>query len=403
MSVRNIPVGVLFSQTGSYSEIGREAYWGARLAIDEVNASGEFGFNLVRVESDPAGLAETYASEADRMMRQEGCRHIIGTQTSSSRKEVLPVLERGRGLLWYAVPYEGFESHDRVVYTGACPNQGVVPLFRHVVPKFGGNAFLLGSNYIWGWETNRIARELLADCGGDVLGERYIAIGDENIAHLIAEIRETKPDFILNNLIGVSSYAFLRAMKDLARQDAAFLPERCPILSCNLTEAELPVLGTAAQGLISTSTYFETLETAENAAFLARMRGLREPGRAISSMFVGPYEAVWLLARAIEACGSADPAHVLEQICSRPQQTPIRQLTIDRSTHHAHLQPLIAVVETSGAAATPRFRITESLPGPLAPDPYLVDYAPLHADTRPGERPRHGDDRLPPLLRLVSS
>ncbi|MEM5583474.1 transporter substrate-binding domain-containing protein [Roseibium sp. AS2] len=403
MSVRTIPVGVLFSQSGSYSEIGREAYWGARLAIDEVNASGRFGFTLERVESDPAGLAENYACQADRMMRQEGCQHIVGTQTSSSRKEVLPVLERGRGLLWYATPYEGFESHDRVVYTGACPNQGVVPLFRHVVPKFGGNAFLLGSNYIWGWETNRIARELLADCGGHVLGERYIAIGDENIAHLISEIREKKPDFILNNLIGVSSYAFLRAMKDLAREDASFGPGRCPILSCNLTEAELPVLGAAAEGLISTSTYFETLETAENRAFLMQMRGLRDPDRAISSMFVGPYEAVWLLARAIEACGSADPSEVLEQICSRPHQTPIRQIRIDRSTHHAHLQPLIARVETSPDATTPRFRITETLPGPLAPDPYLVDYAPLGTDTRPNAGREDSNDRLPPLLRLVSS
>jgi branched-chain amino acid transport system substrate-binding protein len=313
-------------------------------------------------------------------------------------------MERGRGLLWYTTPYEGFESHDRVVYTGACPNQGVVPLFRHIVPESGRRAFLLGSNYIWGWETNRIARELLAGCDGEVLGERYVAIGDENIDHLIVEIREKRPDFIFNNLIGESSYAFLRAMKRLAKEDPAFAPNRCPILSCNLTEAELPILGAAAEGLVSTSTYFETLDTPENEDFLSRLEGLRGPDASISSMFVGPYEAVWLLARAIEACGSDAPDHVLAELCRRPHRTPLRDIRIDPQTQHAYLQPLIAVVETTGPERIrSRFRIIEKTSGPLAPDPYLVHYDPLESNAGTSGDTPVPDNGNSPRLRLVSS
>ncbi|TYC79744.1 transporter substrate-binding protein [Stappia sp. BW2] len=404
MAFGEIPVGVLFSKSGSYAAIGQEGYWGARIAIDEINASGLFDFRFLRVDGDPRGSTENYAVEAERMMREAGCRHIVGTQTSSSRKEVLPVMERGRGLLWYTTPYEGFESHDRVVYTGACPNQGVVPLFRHIVPESGRRAFLLGSNYIWGWETNRIARELLAGCNGDVLGERYVAIGDENIDHLIVEIREKRPDFIFNNLIGESSYAFLRAMKRLAKEDPAFAPNRCPILSCNLTEAELPILGAAAEGLVSTSTYFETLDTPENEDFLSRLEGLRGPEASISSMFVGPYEAVWLLARAIEACGSDAPDHVLSELCRRPHRTPLRDIRIDPQTQHAYLQPLIAVVETTGPERLrSRFRIIEKTSGPLAPDPYLVHYDPLESGAGASGDAPVPDNGNAPGLRLVSS
>ncbi|MHA7775382.1 transporter substrate-binding domain-containing protein [Roseibium sp. M-1] len=403
MALREIPLGLLFSKSGSYALIGQEGYWGARIALDEINASGLFDFRFLRVDGDPKGSAENYAVEAEQMLREAGCRHIIGTQTSSSRKEVLPVMERGRGLLWYTTPYEGFESHDRVVYTGACPNQGVVPLFRHIVPEFGKRAFLLGSNYIWGWETNRIARELLAGCDGEVLGERYVAIGDENIDHLIAEIREKRPDFIFNNLIGESSYAFLRAMKALAASDPAFAPERCPILSCNLTEAELPVLGEAADGLISTSTYFETLETPENEAFLTRLAGLRGQGTSISSMFVGPYEAVWLLARAIEACGTEDPDAVLKELCRVPHPTPLRDIRIDPQTQHAFLQPLIAVVEKADTSQKrSRFRVIEKTPGPIAPDPYLVHYDPLEGSLGKPVREPAADNANSPKLRLVS-
>ncbi|MBD1548301.1 transporter substrate-binding domain-containing protein [Roseibium aggregatum] len=403
MARKEIPIGVLFSTTGPYSVIGREACWGARIAIDEINASDAFDFTLRGIEADPRGEADRYATLADRLMRKDGCRHIIGCQTSWSRKEVHPVLERLGGLLWYPTPYEGFESHDRVIYTGACPNQNVVPLFQYAVPAFGNRAFLVGSNYIWGWEINRIARELLGGYGGSVLGERYIPIGDQEIGHLIEEIRLKRPDFILNNLIGTSSYAFLKAYRKLGEEDPFFHPSRCPVLSCNLTEAELPVLGEAAEGLISTSTYFQTLDTVENRSFTGGMRLLRGPDASVSHMFVGPYLAVWLLARAIAATGSDDPDGIVAGLPDMPLLTPLGPVRIERKTQHAYLTPYIGVVEGAGEERPmPRFRLLDAAATEMAPDPYLVDYDP-HAGAD-ANRPfsAGGGQGSGPKLRLVT-
>ena len=127
------------------------------------------------VERDPQGNIDRYAAGCARTScATASARHIIGCVTSWSRKEVIPVLEKAGGTLWYACPYEGFEANEHVVYMHACPNQHLVPLLGYVVPRFGANGFLLGSNYIWGWETNRVARDLIADAGGKVLGERYL-------------------------------------------------------------------------------------------------------------------------------------------------------------------------------------------------------------------------------------
>ncbi|MBO0343937.1 transporter substrate-binding domain-containing protein [Roseibium limicola] len=370
-----IPVGVLFSSTGSYSVIGREGYHGAMTAISEVNASDLFDFSFKAITADPACRAETYAVLANQMMAKNDCGHIIGCQTSWSRKELLPVLERHQGLLWYSVPYEGFESHDRVIYSGACPNQNVVPLFQHILPQFGKRAFLIGSNYIWGWEMNRIARELLAAEDGAVLGERYVALGDVDIDHLITEIVETRPDFIFNNLIGDSSYAFLRALRDLGERDPAFRPDVMPVLSCNLTEAELPIIGAAADGVISTASYFETADYPKNVDFVRRMHQLHGEERGVSAMFTGPYQAVWALAQAIKACGSADPDEVRDVLTKMPLPTPVGDLHIDRSTQHATLTPFIGVVEgaAQGAAGRAAFRVINPQARRLAPDPYLVN------------------------------
>ena len=110
----------------------------------------------------------------------------------------------------------------------ACPNQHLVPMLGYVVPRFGANGFLLGSNYIWGWETNRVARDLIADAGGKVLGERYLPLGETDVSRLIAEIQATRPDFVLNNLIGPSSYAFIAAYAALGRARPAFPARALP-------------------------------------------------------------------------------------------------------------------------------------------------------------------------------
>ncbi|MBN9672282.1 transporter substrate-binding domain-containing protein [Roseibium aggregatum] len=376
MSKTEHPIGVLFSSTGSYSVIGREACDGVAIAIEQVNASDLFDFRFKPVAADPAGKAEQYAVLAQRMMAEDGCRHIIGCQTSWSRKELLPVLERYQGLLWYSVPYEGFESHDRVIYSGACPNQNVVPLFRKIMPQYGKCAFLVGSNYIWGWEMNRIARELLAAEDGSVLGERYVALGDMEVDHLISEIAATRPDFIFNNLIGVSSYAFLRGVRELGLSDPAFRPDVMPVLSCNLTEAELPIIGSAAEGVISTASYFETADYPQNREFVRRMHEARGEDMGVSAMFTGPYQSVWALAQAIKACGTAEPDTVRDFLSTMPVPTPVGPLEIDRDTQHATLAPFIGVVEGSGEAGASRrqFRVLNQDARRLAPDPYLVNF-----------------------------
>jgi ABC-type branched-subunit amino acid transport system substrate-binding protein len=93
------------------------------LALDEINRFGGVnGHEIVLVIYDPQSDAQTYARCAKRLMIEDGVTMIFGCYTSSSRKAVLPVVERLNGLLWYPTPYEGFEFSSNIIYTGAAPN-----------------------------------------------------------------------------------------------------------------------------------------------------------------------------------------------------------------------------------------------------------------------------------------
>ena len=85
---------------------------------------------------NPAGELAAY-SEAVSTFIAHGIRHIFGTITSASRKEIILDLEQHNLLLWYGCPYEGSESCEQVVYLGGCPNQTLLPLLRLALDMFG--------------------------------------------------------------------------------------------------------------------------------------------------------------------------------------------------------------------------------------------------------------------------
>jgi len=361
-------LGLLFSITGPYATIGQAMLNGALLAIDEVNAGDAFPFTLEPSIADPGGALSAYARLAKSMLIDEGLVHVIGCYTSSSRKEVLPYFEKYDGLLWYPSHYEGFESSENVVYTGASPNQHIVPLADFLLKRYGNKAYFVGSNYIWAWENNKIMREAVLASGGSVQAERYVPVGDVDHDSIVRQILDCRPHFIFNTLIGDSAYAFFRALRRAAKRAGLNQPRDMPVASCSLSEPELAEIGPeAADGHISSSVYFESIDTETNASF-ARAYRRRFPGqRATSADAEASYNAVHLLARALKAAGGEDmPAvrSVLSHVEFDAPQGPVR---IDSDNRHSYLTPRIGVSNARGG-----FDIIFAASQPIKPDPYLI-------------------------------
>ncbi len=206
----------------------------------------------------------------------------------------------------------------------------------------------MGSNYIWGWEMNRLARERVTAAGGEVLGERYLPIGSREVGRMIEEIRFARPDFILNSLIGPSSYEFMSAYRALGLEDAAFQPDRCPVLSCNVTECELPALGQGAEGLVAAGPYFRGVP------------GWPGEGNFGSSHEAAAFSAVMELGRLLTGREGAE-SWPLSQLLAEERGQGI----VDPTTHHTVLPVIVARVQNGV------FRPIKRLEA-VAGDPYLT-------------------------------
>lgn len=373
-------LGILFSTSGPYGSIGRDCRDGAALAFAHLGEEGVLPFAIEPVWADPAGQADRYIAMAGEMMRARGCRHIVGAVTSQSRKDIIPIAEKLDGQLWYVCPYEGFEANENVIYTGACPNQHLFPLFETMLPRSGRRVYLAGANYVWGWEMNRLAREIVVSSGGEIVGERCLPIEETGVELLIADIIARRPDFILSNLIGPSSHAFLRAMHALADRDPAFSPARMPVASCDLTECELGDIGIGvADGQLAAASWFDSLATSESLAFKRRVSERFGAGRRVSSFFATSYATVRLLAAAVARCGVDEPRRVREALPTSPSLSVLGPLTFDPATNHVSLPFHLGRIAGGG------FEVIQSRP-PVAADPYVVNRVAPVARARPDLR-----------------
>ena len=341
---------------------------GACLAIEEVNADPRFDFRLEAIPVNPGGRVEEYVHGAQRLLVEERVTHVIGCYTSSSRKEVLPCFEKYDGLLWYPSHYEGFESSENVIYTGAAPNQHIVPLTNYLLRGHGKTAFCVGSNYVWAWENNRILREAILAKGGKILGERYFKVGETEFRSVIQQIINQRPSFIFNTLIGISSYAFFRQLRQAAQSSGIDQPRTLPVASCSLSEPELVEIGPdACDGHITSSVYFESINNERNKAFVHRYRSRFPDAGPTSADAEASYIAVNLLARAIQHAGQSDMKSVLAALSYVAMNAPQGKVQIDSENRHCYLTPRIGI-----SNADCGFDIIYEAPYPVRPDPYLV-------------------------------
>ncbi len=364
-------IGVMFSTTGPYSIVARSMLNGALLAVAEQPAAD---ITIEPVVVNPGGDLASYAA-LSRDLLHEGIRHVVGCYTSSSRKEVIPCFEKHDALLWYPSHYEGFESSNNVIYTGASPNQHVLPLVDHVLATIGSSAFCVGSNYIWAWENTRIFREAMTARGARVLAERYVAVGDTEMDQVVEAILEARPAFVFNNLIGTSNYAFLRSLRAACVTRGIDQPRVIPVVSCTLSEPELEEIGAdAVDGHLSSSVYFSSLATPANEAFTRAYRAMFPQGPSTSADAEASYIAMKLLILSLAEVGTDDVEAVKDAATRQHLIAPQGEVHIDPQTLHAYLTPRIG-----RSNASSRFDILVEAPGPVRPDPYLVQSSPRYA------------------------
>lgn len=364
-------IGLLFSTTGVTSIIEQSQLNGALLALDQINARGGVrGRLLEAVTYDPGSIVTKYGELAERLIVEDKVSVIFGCYMSSSRKEVLPIVERRNALFFYPTLYEGFEYSPNVIYGGACPNQNSVPLANYLMSAYGKRIFFVGSNYIYPYESNRVMRNVLRQGGGEVVGERYFDLETraDGFRAVLEEIQDAKPDAIFSTIVGQSCIEFYRAYHAAGGDGRV-----CPIASLTTNEGEISAIGAeAAVGHITAAPYFRSISSLANRRFLKAYEQKFGSTIDVTSCCEAAYSQVHLFAAALEETGEMDTDCLREALLGEAFDAPQGQIKIDPDNNHTYLQSRIAMVNAEG-----EFEVDLKVRRAIKPDPYLV-YPAIH-------------------------
>jgi len=365
-----VRVGVLFSETGVTSIIGRSQLQGTLLAIDEINEAGGIdGREIVPVRYDAQSTPSVYAVLAERLIVQDKVNVIFGCYMSSSRKAVIPIIERWNKILFYPTLYEGFEFSNNVIYTGAAPNQNSVQLAEFMTSNFGARVYLIGSDYIYPYESNRIMGELvLQHQDSEKLAERYVPLdaSEKDFGPIIADIRNKKPDFIFSTVVGDSTASLYRAYAE-----AGFDPKTMPICSLTTSEAEISQMGAdVATGHFTSAPYFQSIESEANRRCLERFRRHFGDDCVPNLCWEAAYFQMHIFADAHREAGSDDIVTLMPNILGHEFDAPQGRVRIDATNHHTCLYPRIGRANSKG-----QFTIVRAATRAVHPDPYLVTHS----------------------------
>src|SRR5439155_14748665 len=111
------------------------------------------------------------------------------------------------GLLFYPVQYEGNECSKNVVYTGAAPNQQIIPAIEYLHDKMGRKKFyLLGSDYVFPRTANQVIIALLKKKYGlDPVAEKYVSMTEKDFKTQVDDIKKKEPDCVFSTINGDSN------------------------------------------------------------------------------------------------------------------------------------------------------------------------------------------------------
>ena len=372
-----VKVGVLHSLSGTMaiSEVSLRDV--CMMAFEEINAKGGvMGKKIEPVVVDPASNWDLFAEKAKQLLLQDKVAVTFGCWTSVSRKSVLPVFENNEGLLFYPVQYEGEECSKAVFYTGATPNQQLIPAAEYLMSKEGGGYkkfYLLGTDYVFPRTANKILRAFLLAKGvpADNIAEEYTPFNHQDYQTIVGKIKRFASGggaCVLSTINGDSNVPFY---KEFANQ--GLRSENAPIMAFSVAEDELRGMDTSALvGHLAAWNYYQSVDTPQNKRFIQNFKNYCEknrlPGgskRVTDDPMEAAYFGVYVWKQAVEKAKSFDVAAVRKAVYGQKFLAPGGEIKMHDFNHHTWKPVLIGEILKDG-----QFKIVSRSKGLVEPEPW---------------------------------
>ncbi len=260
-----VRVGFMLPYTGTFAQLGVAIENGFRMAINEQGGKlggREIEYFKVDDESEPSKGIEN----ANKLVQRDKVDVLVGTVHSGVQMGIQKVA-RDSGVL-SLIPNAGVHAATRslcapnVFRTSFTNSQPTLALGKAMVDRGHKKAVWITWKYAAGDEAFEGFKESYTKAGGSIIKELGLPFPQVEFQALLTEIAALRPDAVACFFAGGGAAKFIR---DYA---AAGLKGKIPLYGSGfLTEGVLDAAGPAADGIITTMHYSDSLDTPRNKKF----------------------------------------------------------------------------------------------------------------------------------------
>jgi urea transport system substrate-binding protein len=371
----SVKVGILHSLSGTMAISETSLRDVVLMAAEEINKSGGvLGHQIDPVVVDPASNWPLFAEKARQLITDDKVAVTFGCWTSVSRKSVLPVYEEYNQLLFYPVQYEGEEQSLNVFYTGASPNQQLIPAAQYMINELGMKKFyLLGTDYVFPRTANKVLKAFLISEGvpESNIVEEYTPFHHQDYQTIVGKIKQFAASgsaCVMSTINGDSNVPFY---KEFANQ--GLTAEDCPIMAFSVAEDELRAMDVPPLvGHLAAWNYFQSIRSRDNRAFVRNFKryckanGL--PGgskRVTDDPIEAAYFGVYVWKAAVEKAGTFDVDKVRQAVYGLEFDSPSGKKRMHDNNQHTLKPVYVGEIKKDG-----QFKIVWDSEGLVSPDSY---------------------------------
>ena len=343
-----VKLGFLTALTGLETILGKTQFQCFELAANQINADGGIAGRQIRViKEDNASDSQQTIDKATKLALQDEVTAVVGLITSLEKEAALSVLPGQGTPLFYTTYYEGSyldakACDDLYVGMGQVPNQQIDPLVPWLTENVGRSYYIVGSDYIWPRATSIRLKELVAEAGGEIVGEQYYPFGTTDFSRVFRDLENLQPDVCWAPLAGADFMTFLNQYSQFDAQ-----PRLVSIGMDDVFAHENPGVGT---GTIASQAYFMTLENPTNQAFLKAYQEAYGEDAPVNAIGEAAYNSVWLIKNAIEQVdGSLDPADWVPALSEVSFDGPSGLIKVSAENQHVIAGNYIGEVQPDGS------------------------------------------------------
>ncbi|MGB5904605.1 MAG: ABC transporter substrate-binding protein [Xanthobacteraceae bacterium] len=341
-----IKVGVIGTMSGPYALFGKNFKMGIDAWVAEHgNKVGNHTVEFIYRDEESPNPAKSKAL-AQELLVKDKVQYLAGVYFTPDAMAIAPLLEESKTplVVMNAATSAIVQKSPYIVRTSFTMWQNTVPAAKVAKTNGSKKVAIAVSDYGPGIDAEAAFKKTFEAEGGKVVEAIRMPLNTTDFGPIMQRIKDSGADTIFTFLpAGPPTLGFVKAYIDNGLKAGGV-----KLMSTGdvVTEPDLPTIGDAGIGILSTYHYAVSHDSPENKAFIAQI--VKDGGKLdeITMTSVAAYDGARVIYKMIEATdGKRDPAKAVDAVKGMKWVSPRGPVSIDPDTRHIRQNVYLRTVE----------------------------------------------------------